>query len=302
MDALDIKAVEAFVLAADLQSFTRAAEALLTTQSAVSIKIRRLEEVFGKRLLERTPRSVRLSPDGQLFLPVARTLVGAHRDALEAFSAERHSLVVGLSHHVVGPRLPALLKHMNSTIPGLELQVQVSMSHDLSHAFDGGKLDAVVLLDNPKRRRAGEVLYRESFGWMTAPDFAYRAGEPLRVATQANPCSVREMALGVLKTAGITWKEVFVGGGVPVVAAAASAGLAVAPLGSRIAPSDTIEVGAKLGLPPLPDRDVVLLANLSGRRARASLRVLASALQCVVPQRPVDESSGMCEDVAQCGS
>lgn len=65
MDALDIEAVQAFVLTSDLQSFTRAAEAMHTTQSAVSIKVRRLEEVLGKRLLERTPRSVRLSPDGQ---------------------------------------------------------------------------------------------------------------------------------------------------------------------------------------------------------------------------------------------
>ena len=64
MRALDIEAVQAFVLTADFKSFTRAAEAMDTTQSAVSLKIKRLEDGLGRRLLERTPRLVRLSADG----------------------------------------------------------------------------------------------------------------------------------------------------------------------------------------------------------------------------------------------
>jgi DNA-binding transcriptional LysR family regulator len=63
MKALDIEAVQAFVLTADLKSFTRAAEAMDTTQSAISLKIKRLEDGLGRRLLERTPRLVRLSAD-----------------------------------------------------------------------------------------------------------------------------------------------------------------------------------------------------------------------------------------------
>ena len=56
MKALDIEAVQAFVLVADLNSFTRAAEAMDTTQSAVSLKIKRLEDGLGRRLLWSEPR------------------------------------------------------------------------------------------------------------------------------------------------------------------------------------------------------------------------------------------------------
>lgn len=77
MRALDVEAVQAFVLVADLRSFTRAAEALETTQSAVSLKIKRLEMGLGRRLLERTPRLVRLSGEGSRFLEPARALVAA---------------------------------------------------------------------------------------------------------------------------------------------------------------------------------------------------------------------------------
>ncbi|MCJ9705673.1 LysR family transcriptional regulator, partial [Bradyrhizobium sp. SHOUNA76] len=53
---LDIATIKAFLLVADLQSFTRSAEALGTTQAAVSLKLQRLETVLGKRLVERSPR------------------------------------------------------------------------------------------------------------------------------------------------------------------------------------------------------------------------------------------------------
>ena len=87
MKTLDLEAVQAFVLVADLKSFTRAAEAMDTTQSAVSLKIKRLEQELGRRLVDRTPRRVALSPDGNIFLPAARDLVAAHQSAVGSFAA-----------------------------------------------------------------------------------------------------------------------------------------------------------------------------------------------------------------------
>ena len=63
MLSLDVDAVRAFVMVADLHSFTRAAKALGTTQGAISVKLKRLEDRIGHRLLERTPRSVRVTSD-----------------------------------------------------------------------------------------------------------------------------------------------------------------------------------------------------------------------------------------------
>ena len=128
MKALDVEAVQAFVLVADLNSFTRAAEAMDTTQSAVSLKIKRLEDGLGRRLLERTPRLVRLSAEGSAFLGAARNLVAAHQSAIGAFVVEHRRLVVGISRHIVGTELPSLLKRMNATDPGLVMQLHVDTS------------------------------------------------------------------------------------------------------------------------------------------------------------------------------
>jgi DNA-binding transcriptional LysR family regulator len=277
MKALDVEAVQAFVLAADLNSFTRAAEALDTTQSAVSLKIKRLEDGLGRRLLERTPRSVRLSAEGSAFLGAARQLVAAHQSALGAFTVEHRRLAVGISYHVVGPELPALLKRMNASDPALVIGLHIDASRSVLEAFDAGELDAAIVLRHDSRRRDGEVLFEQPFGWMAAPDFNRSSGEPLRLATQAEPCGVRAMAVDALDGAGIPWTEVFVGGGVGTIGAAISAGLAVAALARRVAPADTIDIGPRLGLPPLPSCEVVLYSKPADARARRALRSLGAA-------------------------
>src|SRR5215472_16093281 len=276
MRALDIEAVQAFVLTADLKSFTRAAEAMDTTQSAVSLKIKRLEDGLGRRLLERTPRLVRLSADGGAFLEPARHLVAAHQGAIGSFGLARRRLVVGISHHVVGAELPLLLKRTGAAEPGLVLEMRVATSRDVLDEFDRGAIDAAIVLRHDNRRKGGEIVLAEQFAWMAAPDFVHRAGEPLRLAAQAAPCSVRSMAIESLNAAGIPWTEVFVGGGIATTGAAVSAGLAVAALGRRVAPPGTIDVGQRFGLPPLPSRDVVLHANVTDRQTKASLKVLAA--------------------------
>jgi DNA-binding transcriptional LysR family regulator len=279
MKALDIEAVQAFVLAADLKSFTRAAEAMDTTQSAVSLKIKRLEDGLGRRLLERTPRLVRLSAEGSAFLEPARALVAAHQGAVGAFKVEPRRLVVGVSHHVVGAELPLLLKRLVGAEPGLIMEMRVGVSRQICDEFDQGLIDAAIVLRNETWRRDGEVILEEAFGWMAAPDFEHGPDEALRLASQADICSVRSAALAVLDAAGVAWTEVFIGAGVMTIGAAVSAGLAVAPMGRRVAPPGAIDIGPRLGLPPLPSRDVMLHANVGDAQARRFLRSLAAAIR-----------------------
>ncbi|CAJ0741698.1 LysR family transcriptional regulator [Ralstonia mannitolilytica] len=279
MKMLDLEAVQAFVLTADLKSFTRAAEAMDSTQSAVSLKIKRLEDALGRRLLERTPRVVRLSQDGAAFLGAARELVAAHEGALGAFGVERRRLSVGISHHIVGAELPRLLRQMGLAEPSLTLEVRIASSWEILETFDNGGLDAAIVLRHDNRRTDGDVLMEEPFGWMAAPDFTQHAGEPIRLAMQSESCRVRQMAVAALDQAGIAWQEVFIGGGVATVGAAAAAGLAVAALSRRVAPPGTVDMTGLLGLPPLPARSVVLHSRLADAVATKALRTFASALR-----------------------
>jgi DNA-binding transcriptional LysR family regulator len=278
---LDLDATAAFVHIAELGSFTRAAEAMQTTQAAVSLKLKRLEERLGCRLIERTPRYVELSAQGAAFLEHARELLAAHERALAVFTAARQRLTLGISDHVAGPELPALIARMNAQDPQLLIEVRIASSAPLLQSFDRRELDAVITRTDAGRSD-GKLLAEEKFGWFAAPGWQHRAGEPLPLATLAEPCGVRAMAAQALEAAAMPWREIFVGGGVAAVAAAVVAGLGVAALAPRMLPMGAVDVGPRLGLPELPRLPVLLHARVKGGRPREALAALSAAFRSVV--------------------
>jgi DNA-binding transcriptional LysR family regulator len=282
MPALDIPTVQAFLLVAELQSFTRAAEALGTTQAAVSMKLQRLEAALERRLVERSPRAVRLTAEGVAFLPAARALIEAHDRALSGERPPTQQLSLGISDHACGPELVPMLERLHAVSSNLSLSVKIGFSRDLLDGYDRGELDAVIALEGS--RRGGEKLADNAFGWFAATRFAWRRGEPLPLAVLAPPCGVRAIALRALDKAGIGWSEAFVGGGVTAVVAATLAGLAVAPLARRIAPAGLIDIGPAHGLPRLGASKVMLHSKVSDAARRAALRTLAATFRSVAAQ------------------
>lgn len=278
MVTLDVESVQAFVLVADLRSFTRAAETLGTTQAAISVKLKRLEDRLGFRLIERTPRLVRPSVKGAAFLCAARDFIAAHERAVAGLTATPRRLAIGFIDHVAGAELPRLLARLHAHDPALIIEVCIDIGRNLMAAYDKGKLDAVIVRCEDDRRQ-GEVLTEEHLGWFAAPGFSRSSEEPLRIASFAPTCAERIMATRALDEAGIPWTETFVGGGIPAIVAAVCAGLAVAPLTHRVAPAGLIEVSQQLGLPALPSSDIVLHTTLTDTRSRAALRILATAFR-----------------------
>jgi DNA-binding transcriptional LysR family regulator len=299
-EALDLDSVQAFIRIAELGSFTRAAEAMRTTQAAVSLKLKRLEARLGCRLVERTPRRVQLSAQGEAFLDLARELLEAHDRALAIFAGARQRLAIGISDHVAGPELPALIARMNAHDPQLVIEIRIGSSGDLLQSFDRRELDTVIVRLEVGRGD-GEMIAEEKFGWFAAPGWQHRAGEPLPVATLAEPCGVRVLASQLLDAAGVPWTEIFVGGGVAAVAAAVMAGLGVAALAPRMLPFGAIDVGPKLGLPDLPRLPVLLHTRVKDGRPRDALAALSAAFRSAVRGRPTQPAKLVAADSASEG-
>jgi DNA-binding transcriptional LysR family regulator len=275
---LDIATVQAFLLVADLQNFTRTAEALGTTQAAVSLKLQRLETLLGKRLVERSPRAVRLTADGAAFLERARALIAAHDCALSGEGSVAQSLSLGISDHAAGPELVPLLERLHAMSSNLTLAVTIGFSREMQEAYDSGQLDAVIVRQEGSRR-GGEKLAEDEFGWFASRRFALPKGEQLPLATLAPPCGVRAIAVRALDKAGLKWRERFVGGGVTAVVAAALAGLAIAPLARRIAPHGLVDIGPTHKLPKLGSSKVMLHSKVSDPAKLAALRAVAATFR-----------------------
>jgi DNA-binding transcriptional LysR family regulator len=278
---LDLDAVQAFIRIVELGSFTRAAEAMRTTQAAVSLKLQRLEERLGGRLVERTPRYVQLSARGAAFLEHARELLAVHDRALAALAGARQRLTIGISDHVAGPELPALIARMNAQDQKLVIEIRIGSSGELLQSFDRRELDTVIVRLHAGRSD-GEILTEEKFGWFAAPTWQHRAGEPLPLATMAEPCGVRALAGQLLDAVGVPWTEIFVGGGVAAVAAAVMAGVGVAALAPRMLPFGAVDIGTKLALPDLPRLPILLHSRVKDGRPHDALAALSAAFRSAV--------------------
>jgi DNA-binding transcriptional LysR family regulator len=276
--ALDPDAVAAFLRTADLASFTRAAEALGTTQSLVSTRIRRLEERLGKVLLQRHPRLVRLTAEGERFLPAARELMAAQTKALSVFSAAPERMAIGISEQAVGAEIPAVLARLAAAHPDVVIALRIEPSRALEAAFERGELD-VAIIRRLGPGRSGEVLREDGFGWFAAPRLVRRPDEALPLVSLTPDCWLRQHGVAALDRVGIAWREAFIGGGMAAVQAAVAGGLGVSPLAVRLAPAGTVDVGPEWGLPDLGTSCVVLRSQVTTPGANAFVRELAAAFR-----------------------
>jgi DNA-binding transcriptional LysR family regulator len=145
--------------------------------------------------------------------------------------------------------------------------------------YDQAEVDAAWVLRPDDRRKQGKAVYAESFSWFGAVESLPVLPEPLPLATHGKVCRIRKAATRALDDADIAWEEVFVGKGAAILGAAAAAGLAIAVLAKRTAPSGTIDVSRVLALPLIPAQEVMLYCALNDRRSREVMRIMALAFQ-----------------------
>lgn len=278
MQTLNVDTVKAFVLIADLRSFTRAAEALGATQSALSVKLKRLEKKLDQRLIERTSRQVRLSAYGELFIKSARVFITAHDQAVSTLPSLRSKLRLGISCHVMGPEVPHILSRLKQLYPSLNIEIKQDNSGILLDDFNKGLLD-IIIIRSEDDSRYGTVLCSEHFGWYCSQNFKYNREKPLHLASLSPLCGVHNLSTRALEQAGISWTEAFVANDTQLFISAISAGLAVGVFPRRTAPKELIEISDKLGLPSLQSSSIIAHTSLSDKYSKKIINTISSVFK-----------------------
>ena len=151
ISAKDLRAVLAL---ADERNFTRAAQRCHLSQSAFSTLIRGLESSLGARLFDRSTRSVRLTPDGELFEASARRLLQELEGMVEDFRdhALRHKGRVSFAAlpSLAAGWLPAVLARYRQKYPAVELALLDTLSDQCLALVRGGQVDFAVASAGPK--------------------------------------------------------------------------------------------------------------------------------------------------------
>jgi DNA-binding transcriptional LysR family regulator len=268
MTSLDPDLIRAFVTVVDAGGFTQAAERLRRGQSAVSLQVKRLEDRLGTRLLDRSPRHVRLTPDGERLIHQARALLSLNDELLASVDAPMLAGVVrlGAPEDFATSHLPALLARYARSHPNVALEVTCELTLQLLDRFRSGELDLVLVKREASHSDGGRGVWREPLVWVGAnADVARRAG-PLPLVVSPRPCVYRKRATEALDTAERAWRIVYTCGSLAGSLAAVRAGLGVTVLPKEMVPTDlTLLSEDTLALPDLKDTEMALMeaANLS---------------------------------------
>lgn len=275
---LDIDLLRAFVTVAETQGFSRAGEILLRNQSTISLQIKRLEDAVGHKLLERSTRFVKVTPEGENLLHYARRMIALNDEAIATIQEPGLEGVVrlGTPEDFATSHLPQVLSRFTHSHPRVSLEVTCDLTLNLLDRFREDAFDLVLVKREPSRRQSGVRVWRERLVWVAAADNDFDH-ETVPLVVSPSPCVYRKRAVESLEGKSIPWRIAYTCGSLAGSVAAVRAGL-----GFAVLPKDMVPPGVRIlddqRLPRLPDSEIALLAKpgLSAPATRLSEHIVKS--------------------------
>jgi DNA-binding transcriptional LysR family regulator len=228
---LDIDQLKTFLAIADTGSFTRAADEVSKTQSAVSMQMKRLEDAIGRSLFVRDGRGSRFSRDGERFVEQARKLVAMNDEIVATFTRPELTGTVrfGTPDDYADLVLPEVLGRFARSHPQVTVDVECLPSERLMEKIRRADIDlALVTFFNNESE--GEVLRREELVWVTSSRHSTHTLDPLPIATADSGCSWRRIATAALDSVGHRYRVAYTSPNRNAIDAAVMQGLAVAAM------------------------------------------------------------------------
>ncbi|CAL8978719.1 LysR family transcriptional regulator [Rhodoplanes serenus] len=267
---LDVDQLRTFVVIAETGSFTRAAEVVHKTQSAVSMQMKRLEERIERPLFVRDGRVSKLTEDGERLLDYARRIVKLNVEAVAAFGSEELTgrVRLGVPDDYADRYLPDIMARFSRVYPGVELTVFCEPSIELLGRVERNEID-IAIVTSSGVHRASEIFRQERLLWVTSSRHATHLDTPLPLALGRPTCQWRAAAIDGLDSMGRAHRLLFSSGNAGAISAAVLAGLAVSVLPtSGLRPGMRVLTPAE-GFPELSPCRIGLLRNPHERSALA---------------------------------
>ncbi len=271
---LDLDHLRTFVAIVDAGSFTRAANDVFKTQSAVSMQMRRLEERLDVKLFERNGRSIEITADGTRLLTYARRMLALSQETISAFDEDvmQGTVCIGLPDDYAERFLPEILARFSRSNPLVELNIACEPSSNLAELIDKGRLDVALVADCAVGAIRPEVVRHEPLHFVTsaAHDVHNEAIVPLALGRK--DCVWRLQGMEALDHVDRRYKVLFSSWSAQIVASAVLSGLAVGVL-----PECALRPGMRIlterdGFPALKDNEIGII------RARNAEGPVISAL------------------------
>lgn len=259
LPTLDTDLLRTFAAVAEVRNFTRAGETLGRTQSAVSMQVKRLEELVRTRLFRRDGRSVELTADGQLLLGYARRILKLSDEAMTHFTAPGLTGVVrvGTPDDYAVSFLPSVLGAFARTHPAVWVEVVCDSSLQVMESVAAGKLDLGLVSRGPLTP-GGELVRTEPLRWVAAEGEPIYEETPLPLALWPEGCVCRHHAVAALERIGRPWRVAYASRSCSAIQGAVLSGITVSVMEESTIPAGVRRLGEAEGLPSLPDVEIAL--------------------------------------------
>jgi DNA-binding transcriptional LysR family regulator len=286
---VDLRQLQYFVAVARRRHFTRAAEDLYVTQSALSQQVRRLEDELGLALLRRTSQGVELTPAGAELLERADAVLGELARARAAM--DRHAGVARGAVRVAAvaadaPRLPEALAAFHAEHPGVQVALRHGSAGEVVDLAARGAVDLAVVAarGSAPSGLAATPLAEEPLRIVLAPGDALAGPGAVALAdlrgrafVLAEPgTALRDAVMAACQAVGFSPVPLFEVSDPATVRTLARAGLGVALVPASWLEGPGPEVGTADLAPPVPRHRAALLAPVAGGSPAA--RLLHAAL------------------------
>jgi DNA-binding transcriptional LysR family regulator len=258
MQTIDLDLLRSLVAFNETGSLARAADRVGRTESAVSLQMKRLEELINQRLMARLGRRLVLTEEGYSVLHYARQMLAMNDNLLSAVCQRPFSgrLRVAASQDFGEEILPALLKNLAATYPDVRFEVEVEGGLRGLSELEKREVDVVLtigLQDHP----SAHTLQRAKVCWIASPELGDCIEKPVPLVVFSQPCRFKQRAMEVLDQAGIPWEIVFRSPSLTGLWAAARANIGVTVRSSYWVPSGLKLLDPKrIGLPDLGETEV----------------------------------------------
>jgi DNA-binding transcriptional LysR family regulator len=259
---LELDILRTFVAIAETGNFTLAAATVYRTPSAVSMQIKKLEEMLGRAVFNRDARSVSLTNDGEMLLGYARRMLAINREAVSKFVMPDIEGVVRFgSPDDFGERvLPVVLKRFAQSHPTIAVDVVIDQSVNLRRRMSERTLDITLLTNSSMAHAADcEILFSEPIVWAGMKGGCAYLREPLPVSLWEEGCAWRAGALEALGREGRDYRIAYMSAHTAGQRAAILSDLAVAPLPKSFIGEDLVELCAEDGLPEIGDYSLAMM-------------------------------------------
>lgn len=261
--SLDSFSLQCFITVAETGSFTKAAEYVGRTQSAISQQIARLEALLGKALLVRG-KTVSLTREGEVFLSYARKIFTLHCEAVDRFKEPEleGELRFGLPEDFATVFLSEVLADFTRIHPRILLNIECDLTLNLFDRFKKKEFDLVLVkMNRPEDFPNGLDVWSEPLTWVGD----YRlidSSKPVPLVLSSIRCVYRASAIEALENVGRAWRLVFTSPSYAGTIAAVKAGMGITIMPYSMIPEDLKAVGFSI-LPELSDTHVSLLKHRS---------------------------------------